>query len=322
MGFAPGMTTNAEASVEALAGSGDVAGLIEAAGHADPRIRKAAASWLTELGPGEAAPAAVAALRHPSDRVRCAAIRALCHWGEAIPLAEAVYWLPPEGGSRALALAAIAQLEDPKSVPFLTRSLVCGTAQDGLWEDEVELVLSLCRSRRKATALRRIIAVLSEALEDEHEEVAGRAEEFLAWLGEDAVPAVTELARSSTASDRAVWALGQIGGASVLEPLIEAIDHPNTRTREEACVALGELRDPVAVDALIRATRDREHGVRVRAAAALERIGTVAFVLGASALLGPQIETAKPRPSLARAVDESKSTRASTAKARRSSLGA
>ena len=285
MGFAlRRMMTARSANVGSLSHEGDVAGLIEAAGHNKQRIRTAAAAALAEVDRREAAPALRAALSHRSDRVRCAAIRALFESGDAISLAEAVFWLPPEGASRRLALAAIAKLRQPTSAPVLVGSLVAGTAHDGLSQDEVALVLGLCRSTRNPAALGRVIDVVAEAFEVDDEHIAGRAEALLTWLGEDAVPTATALARSSAAPDRAVRVLGRIGGASVLEPLIEALEQPDARTREEACVALGELRDPVGVEALIRATRDHEHEVRVAAASALDRIGTAAVL---TALLAP-----------------------------------
>ena len=263
---------------------------------------------LAELEPDEALSAIEEGLRHSSDAARCAAVRALCKWGEPIPIAVAVAWLPPAGASRSLALAAIAQLRRPESAPVLAHSLVYGTAQEGLWEDEIEVVGSICPSNGSAGARDEIVDMLIAALDEDDDEVVGRAEDFLLWLGEDAAPALIEVMRSAGAPDRAVWLAGQIGGASVLEPLIEAAEHPDARTREEACVALGELRDPVSVEALLRATRDREHGVRVRAGAALESIGTAAFLAGVSTVMQPQLdqspparlEEAKPPPRLAR----------------------
>jgi hypothetical protein len=52
-------------------------------------------------------------------------------------LAQAVFWLPPEGASRLLALTSIADLRHPKSAPVLAGSLVAGTAREDLWVDEV-----------------------------------------------------------------------------------------------------------------------------------------------------------------------------------------
>jgi HEAT repeat protein len=48
-------------------------------------------------------------------------------------------------------------------------------------------------------------------------------------------------------------------------------------------VALGELRDPIAVEPLLRSTYDSEHDVRVKAGAAIDRLGTVAILAGLTA---------------------------------------
>jgi HEAT repeat protein len=289
------------AKVKALAANRDVPALIQLASQESGGVRAAAASQLYEMDADETAPAVTDALRDRSDRVRCAAIDLLCHRGDALALAQAVWWLPRQGASRFRALAAIAQLRQPKSAPVLAGSLVAGPAEDNLWEDEVQLVLSLCESTGNPAVFRGVLNVLTQAFEVEQEHISRRAEDFLVWLGEDAVAAVAPLVRSSAASHRAVWVLGQIGGPSTLEPLIDAVDHPDARARAAACVALGALGDPITVEALIRAMKDPEHQVRVEAAAALERIGIGALLVGFAAALTPQLEPAKPHPRLAHA---------------------
>jgi hypothetical protein len=109
MGFAARLKANSRTTkVEALAARGDVDGLLGLAGHAGPRAGAAAASLLAAMDPHEAAPAVRAALSDRSDRIRCVALKALYEWGDAMSLAEAVFWLPPEGAARGVALAAIA----------------------------------------------------------------------------------------------------------------------------------------------------------------------------------------------------------------------
>ena len=66
---------------------------------------------------------------------------------------------------------------------------------------------------------------------------------------------------------RDVWAI---------ELLTAALDDPDPRLRAESCTALGELRDPAALEPLMRATRDPEYVVRSRAGSALDRISAVA----------------------------------------------
>jgi HEAT repeat protein len=296
-----GLFSRRRTNVADLTRRRDLAGLIEAAGAVDATTRNAAIAGLAEIGPGDALPAAIEALEDGSDQARCAAVHCLYEAAEAMPLAEAISWLPPSSSSRALALAAIAELDEPEAAPVLGCSLVYGDAQGGLREDEVELVLRLCRSARDSTARDEVVDVLTEAVENDHDEVAGRAEDLLLSLGEDAAPALIALAESSPAPVRAVRVLGQIGGPSVLEPLIRAVEHADPRTREEACAALGALRDPVSADALLRAMRDPDHGVRVQAAAALDRIGTAAIAASISAVVSHQVENAKPRPRSQRA---------------------
>ena len=146
---------------------------------------------------------------------------------------------------------------------------------------------ALCSTNRHAPPHSTACSTSSwQALGDEDEGVASRAEDFLLWFGPDAAPAVADVVRLGSAPHRSVWILGQIGGAEALEPLIEALERYDARGRAEACVALGELRDPIAVNALLYATHDSDHVVRVKAAAALDRIGTAALLIGLSTLSG------------------------------------
>jgi HEAT repeat protein len=291
-----GLPSCRRTNVRDLTRGRDLAGLIEAAGAVDAPTRNAAIAALAEIGPGDVLPAVIEALEDGSDQARCAAVHCLHEAAESMPLAEAVSWLPPSSSSRALALAAIADLDEPEAAPVLGCSLVYGDAPGGLPEDEVELVLRLCRSARDSTARNEVVDVLTEAVEHEHDEVAARAEDLLQRLGEDATQALIALAESGAAPVRAVRVLGKIGGASVLEPLIRAVEHTDPRTREEACAALGELRDPVSAGALLRATRDADHRVRVHAAAALDRIGTAAIAASIPAVVTREVENARPLP--------------------------
>ena len=293
-----GLLSRRRTNVADLSRGRDLAGLIEAAGAVDASTRNAAIAALAEIGPGDALPAAIEALEGGSDQARCAAVQCLHQAAEAMTLAEAISWLPPNSSSRELALAAIAELDEPEAAPVLGCSLVYGDVHGGLQEDEVDLVLKLCRSARDGTARDEVVDVLTEAVQNEQDEVADRAGDLLLSLGTDAAPALVALAESSPAPVRAVRVLGQIGGTSVLEPLIRAAQHADPRTREEACAALGELRDPVAADALLRATRDPDHRVRVQAAAALDRIGTAALAAILPAVLSHQVENARPRARL------------------------
>ncbi len=71
--------------------------------------------------------------------------------------------------------------------------------------------------------------------------------------------------------------------------------HPESR--EEAAEALGEIRDPKAVDPLIGALKDRDHEVREEAAEALGKIGDRRAAEPLNALLGD------PDPKVRRAAE-------------------
>jgi HEAT repeat protein len=55
--------------------------------------------------------------------------------------------------------------------------------------------------------------------------------------------------------------------------LLEALKHPNARTRRLAAEGLAEIADPSTADALFEATHDSNGEVRARAATALHRLG-------------------------------------------------
>jgi HEAT repeat protein len=291
-----GLTSQKTPDVAGLVGERDVAALVALAEQesletsrdgrtvdAAVPVRHAAVLGLAEIGDRDALPILTNALRDPSDAVRCAAIRALCDWNEAVPIAEAIAWLPGHGKSRSLALAAVAEVNDPATAPVLATSLIHGGAEAGLWEEEAAMVSALCRTNGSRGTLKRVLGVLLEGLEYHDERVAGRAEDFLLWFGDDAASAVIDSIRNSSAPHRSVWLLGQIGGAIAVVPLIEALEHLDARARAEACVALGELRDPIAVEPLLQSTYDSEHDVRVKAGAAIDRLGTVAILAGLTA---------------------------------------
>jgi HEAT repeat protein len=73
----------------------------------------------------------------------------------------------------------------------------------------------------------------------------------------------------------AAMALGKVGDASAVEPLIQALDDvtlPGT-IRLAAVISLGEIGDVSAVKSLIQALDDADEGVRVIGAISLGKIG-------------------------------------------------
>lgn len=71
---------------------------------------------------------------------------------------------------------------------------------------------------------------------------------------------------------KARLALVDRDGAAVPD-LMRALNHPNRDVRWEATKALGEIKDPLAAEALVRTLRDDRFGVRWLAAEALIALG-------------------------------------------------
>lgn len=67
-------------------------------------------------------------------------------------------------------------------------------------------------------------------------------------------------------------ALGEIGDARAVEPLIAALGDPDDDVREAAAEALGNIGDPRAADPLRAALNDPVGGVRTEAEKALGRL--------------------------------------------------
>ena len=74
------------------------------------------------------------------------------------------------------------------------------------------------------------------------------------------------------AREAAVMALGELKDPRAVEPLISALKDENGSVRYRAVMALGELKDPRAVESLISALKDENGSVRWNAAAALNKI--------------------------------------------------
>jgi len=91
----------------------------------------------------------------------------------------------------------------------------------------------------------------------------------------EAVEPLIQALRDEDESVRAAAAnaLGRIGDARAVEPLIQALRDSNWRVRAAAAEELGRIRDVRAVKPLIQALRDSNWRVRAAAAEALGRIG-------------------------------------------------
>jgi hypothetical protein len=76
-----------------------------------------------------------------------------------------------------------------------------------------------------------------------------------------------------------------------VEPLCGAVlGDGDPAVRSAAAWALGEIRDPAAVETLLRATRDGEYRVRISASDAFDKLGNAAVAVAVAALARPALE--------------------------------
>jgi HEAT repeat protein len=300
-----GLLASGKPNVKSLARRGDIDALIDAVFYEDPQptptghgadlgapVRAEAVRALAEFDRDEAGLAVVDALSDRSDLVRSAAVGVLALWGEALPLANAIAWLPAESShARRLTMIALERLAQSGTARALARALVHAVDDKPLRETDTQLVTQLLAAEGRPEAVDETIEVLIEALGHERGIVGERAAELLTRLGASS-PQPIMAALSKTPSPHALSVLGTIGDPSILEPLTEALEHPDPRMRSASCAALGELRKPAAVEPLLLAANDPDPVVRASAGAALDQIGNVSIIFGIAALLRPIIEEA------------------------------
>jgi HEAT repeat protein len=296
---------NRKPRVKALARAGDVDGLIAASRYRQPastqdgevidlgiRTRVSAICALRDLKPEAGREAVVEALSDPSDRVRTAAIVVLFEREQADPIADALRWLPEEGNSRYLAVRALLELGKPGSARVVADALVHQHGEGPIAEDEMPALEELLEADVRRVASDDVLNLLAGAIREDDDLVADRAVQLLVRMAPASVEVLLSALEDDRAGHRAAVALAQIKDIRALEPLIEALEHDDPRARAASCATLGELRSPVAVEPLLRATQDPEIEVRARAGSALDQLGTVAVVVGISAILRPEIANA------------------------------
>ena len=291
---------NRKPNVKSLARKGDVDGLIDAAHHSatvpgpdgapmdvGAPVREEALIALGKVAPERAREVFVKALGDSSDRVRCAAVVALYEQKDSAQLAEAIVRLRGSGRARAMAVRALFELRRPGSSSRLADALVHRSGHQPLSETDAALVPALIRAENRPDAAAEVVDRLVSLLGHERDVVRARAEALLVRLGPASTESLVGELSSGAAPHRAAAMLAQIKDERALQPLMNGLSHPAARVRSECCFALGELRDPAAVERLVHAIHDPDHHVRVRAGAALDRMGTAAVAVSMAALLRP-----------------------------------
>lgn len=181
------------------------------------------------------------------------------------PLIEAIRSDYPE--VKVFATKELVKLKDPSVVDVLIQAL-----SDTSEEVRIEVIQALGEVGDE-----RAVKPLINALDDESLDVRERAAKSLGKLGkpeaEDAL--ISALSNNTDLSIvcAIIEALGHIGDARAVDPLLGFLTHKEPKIRECTAAALGKLRDSRAVDALIAALNDNEERVRWYAADSLGKIG-------------------------------------------------
>lgn len=121
----------------------------------------------------------------------------------------------------------------------------------------------------------RLVAALTEALQDSSPAVRENAVQALATLRDPAAfDAIAKALKDPSADirEQAAFGLAQLRDPRGVEPLRQALGDGNPSVRERAAFALGQLRSADGVDALVAALKDDNTSVREQAAFALGQI--------------------------------------------------
>ncbi len=247
--------------------------LTEALGDPDAGVRSAALSAMGKYGTAAPLTPIIERLRDESHQVRDSAASALgCLGGReaAQSLMEALR--DPACSVRASAIRALGEVRNTAAVPALVEIL----------EDDNQF------HAQAAEALGKIadpaaIPALAQAVEELHTGYAA-ADALGAIGGPAAVAALLAIVHNQESEGRyrAAMALGKLQDRAVVPELLAALQDEDVRGG--AVYALGELKAPESVSALLPLLRDPEQDMRRRTAEALIKIGTAAVPALADAL--------------------------------------
>lgn len=222
----------------------------------------------------------IAQLRHEDWQVRSNVVMALKEIKDLRTIEPLVEILNTDKirGVREKAVAVLIELGDPEAVPLL---LVVAKDQNskgrvqaivGLGElggVEVSLLIEVLKDKDvevKAQAVaslgdlgdRELSPLFLELLNDQHSKVQAQAIVALGKIKEvQAIPLLIPVANGPFVLE-VVEALGEIGGEQSVEFLIAALEDQCSVVRGRAVVALGKVKDPRALPALIDLLEDKQ----------------------------------------------------------------
>ena len=284
-----GVVYSALIAVVELGGGQSFVPLIRALRHRSWGVRADAARLLGRLRDDRALRPLIGALDDEESEVQVAAAEALGELGNpvaSVPLIGALR--SPLCRRKQAAIAALRKLRSPLAVEPLIEVVAAKTVDGRMSDtDRQDRVLA-------AHALGELgflaVTPLMVALKQAEPEVKPYIVQALGLVGgpeaEQAVETLTaalkDEERGGIARPAAAKALGQLGDARAVKPLLAALKDNkwswSSRLRETAAEALGKLGDARAVEPLIAALKDKELSVRLAAAGALGELGHAAAV--------------------------------------------
>jgi HEAT repeat protein len=164
-----------------------------------------------------------------------------------------------------------------ETLPVLVHVLLKRSSENGLTPPERRALKELIGEREEASEV--VAGAMISHLGDRDEALAGRAADALVVIAPQGQQQLIEGLSNQAVAAKVVEVIARRPGGGATEELIELLDSEDPGTRSAAAVALGQLRDPVAADALLRAVNDERPEVRVAAGAAVDRLGSVAVIV-------------------------------------------
>jgi HEAT repeat protein len=289
-------------SIKRLVRRRDVPALVEALSYTDllpgtvghafddgAQVRVQAIVALAELGAAEAVEEIAARLDDPEPAVRLTAVRAIYKLGAegAVEALVAMVVSSPEeryAGARGEALGVLRQIDAPGLARRVADALAGAGDRAALDGISQAALVELARGEED-----QLVETLVTRLRGVEEEERPLLEAMLVWLDEASVQPVIGTLRDPALCGSAANVLGTLKSAAAVPALADHVCHVEPEARRSVVWALGEIRDPRSVEALLRATADEEFPVRRQAQDALDRMGTVAIVAGMTATLRPLI---------------------------------
>lgn len=279
-------------AVEALASAGEAAlhALLSALQDKEALVRNRAVCALWEIGSAnrettsQIVPPLLRVLGDHMDIVRQSAVEALAELGGADFITHMVNQLDTQDvvkrhrATWALGRVAVRHGDDESGEIMCEQALpalleVLSDRNAAVRRAAVSTLGMIGRHCQEATSI--LVAALQEPLFDENHQVHWEAALALGWMGEVALPVLTDALHSDNRDVcyRAISALWLVGQDAV-PALLDVLPALDSREKERAVTVLGYIADPRAVSSLGDALQDDDRWVRERAAWALSSIGT------------------------------------------------